>query len=381
MNKDKKKIFFLARSLESGGTERQLVTLAKGLDKNRLEVTVCLFYDQGELRKDLAGDKGVRLVSLDKKNRWDVAGFLARLALFLRKEKPHVIYAMLPVPNIISLVCAKAGSGAKIVWGVRASRREIPKGDPLPRIAYFLEARLSRCCDLIIANSHAGKADILKRGFPQSKIAVIENGIDTDKFVFTKSGRQDLRKKWGVSPDELVIGMVANIRPVKDHETFLKAGAKLLKKRGNVRFVCVGGGDASALKELAEELGMKNSVVWTGPLSDMPAAYSALDVLCSASQAEGFSNVIAEAMSCGTPCVATDAGDSANIVGEFGEVVPVGAQEKMAEAFLALAKRLENDDQLCNKVRNRILKSYGIPVLASRTEQAVLSLPGLDSSD
>jgi len=108
---DKIRLFFLARSLDSGGTERQLVALAKSLDKDRFDVTVCLFYDHGELRQDLMGQKGITLVSINKKGRWDMAGFLARLTLLIKKSKPHLVYTMLPYlasmvkQNLVPLTC------------------------------------------------------------------------------------------------------------------------------------------------------------------------------------------------------------------------------------------------------------------------------------
>ncbi len=366
----------MARSLESGGTERQLVALAKSLDKDRFDVTVCLFYDQGELRKDLKGQKGIRLVSMDKKGRWDMLPFLVRLTLLLKREKPHAIYSMLPVPNIIGLTCARLGSKAKIVWGIRASRRELPKGDPLPGIAYFLETQLSRFCNLVIANSKAGKIDIVKRGFPESKIDVIENGIDTQRFSFRERGRERIRKDWGASSGDTVIGIVANVRPVKDHETFLRAASLLAEQRKHIKFVCIGGGSTDALKVMSEELGLGDQIIWTGPFQEMPVAYSALDILCSTSLAEGFSNVIAEAMSCGRPCIVTDVGDSASIVGKNGFSVPVQNPERLASAMENMILRLESEPDICKKARLRIVDNFDTSVLAARTSKALENLLG-----
>lgn len=119
------RLFFLTRSLGYGGSERQVVSLAKWLDKNRYEVTVCLFYDHGELRQDLLGQKGVAVVTLNKTGRWDVLGFAFRLARLFARQKPEVVYTMLPTPNIIGLACAGIASKAKVVCVGGAS---LPQG-------------------------------------------------------------------------------------------------------------------------------------------------------------------------------------------------------------------------------------------------------------
>ena len=260
------------------------------------------------------------------------------------------------------------------VWGGRASHRELPKGDPLPAIVYFLEAALSGFCDLVIANSNAGKDEIVRRGFPAKKVLVIENGIDTERFRFSEHDRIRMRKAWGLALDHKLVGLEANIRPVKDHATFIKAASLLCKRRKDYHFVCVGGGDAFHLKKMAVDLGVGNRIIWAGPCRDMQAAYSALDILCSTSLAEGFSNVIAEAMSCGRPCVVTDVGDSAGIVRTTGTVVPTGNPEKLAAAIEIMTARIAYEPDLCQKTHLRIQENFDISVLANRTAQAIEGL-------
>lgn len=371
---NKIRLFFLARSLDAGGTERQLVALAKSLDKNIFDVTICLFYGQGQLINDLSGHDDVRLVSLDKKSRWDVFGFGARLTQLLVKQRPHVVYTMGPVPNIIGLACARACSRAKVVWGIRASRMETPKNDFLPKTAYFLELRLSKYCDLVIANSNAGKYDIIRRGFLADKIKVVHNGIDTAWFAFSEKGKKQMRKTWGVAPAHLLIGLVANIRPVKDNAAFLEAGAVLCQTQKNIRLVCVGAGNNVELKKLAKALGIESRVIWAGHCDDMAEAYSAMDILCSTSLAEGFSNVIAEAMSCGVPAVVTNVGDSALIVGQAGLVVEPKNPRALANALNTMISQIANEPDLCQKARLRIKENFSSTMLAARTQQAIESI-------
>ena len=152
-------------------------------------------------------------------------------------------------------------------------------------------------------------------------MAVIPNGIDTSRFREMPGSGARLRALWGVRDDQILIGLVGRLDYMKDHPTFLRAAAKLTHHNDSVRFVCVGGGPisyAAQLKDLSSELGLHDRIVWAGDQDDMPSVYSALDLLVSSSSGEGFSNVIGEAMACGVPCVVTDVGDSALIVGETG---------------------------------------------------------------
>jgi glycosyltransferase involved in cell wall biosynthesis len=136
------------------------------------------------------------------------------------------------------------------------------------------------------------------------------------------------------------VGVVARLDPMKDHETFLRAAALVHAARPDVRFVCVGDGQPGYRRRLLEcsrELGLESVVRWTGTDRRITAVMSAIDVLCSSSAfGEGFSNVVGEAMACGTPCVVTDVGDSARIVGDTGPVVPPRSPERLASALLSV---------------------------------------------
>ncbi|MGB5051837.1 MAG: glycosyltransferase, partial [Caldilineaceae bacterium] len=133
----------------------------------------------------------------------------------------------------------------------------------------------------------------------------------------------------------------------------------------------VGGGPVAyqqQLQQMAADLGIAQYVSWIEAQSDMPAVYSALDILCSASYGEGFSNVIAEAMACGVPCVVTDVGDSAWIVGDTGEVVPAQDAHALAAGLQRALNALQTDPGRGQKARQRIQEIASIGSLLDATE-------------
>lgn len=202
-------------------------------------------------------------------------------------------------------------------------------------------------------------------------VKVVPNGIDTAAFAFDADGRRTRRAEWGVADDTLVIGIVARLDPMKDHATFLHAAARLREAHPSATFVVVGDGDAAwseALHELAGELGLGGQVRWLGAREDLPAIYSALDISCSSSAfGEGFSNAVAEAMACETPCVVTDCGDSAIIVGNTGGVVPPRDPVALAAALDAMSR--SDLAAQGRAARARIEEHFSLDRMVARTEQ------------
>ena len=367
-------LLFLARKLDPGGAERQLVALAKGLKKRGHDIQVVLFYSGGVYDAELAA-ADVQVHFVGKRGRWDVIGFLVRLALLLRRLRPATIYSFLDLPNILAVLLHPFVRRPRLVWSIRAAGMEMQHYDWLSRSIPKLEALLSRYSDIVIANSEAGAQWAAGRGFPRSRVVVVENGIDTQRFRFDPAGRERYRGEWGIGAGEMAIGLVARFDPMKGHETFLRAAAHLAKQRGDLRFVCVGGGPQDYIRRmqaLSESLGIAKRVTWAGAQTDMPAVYSALDTACSSSSfGEGFSNAVAEAMACERPCVVTDVGDSARIVGSTGEVVPPRNPEALAAGLLRLLDRLRHELDLGHRARQRIVAEFSVERMLERTEHAL----------
>ena len=214
-------------------------------------------------------------------------------------------------------------------------------------------------------------------GVPERRIIVIPNGIDVDAFSPDPEGRARLRKEWGVSPEEPLIGIVGRVHPIKDHKSFLQAALLLLQEEPSFKFVVVGEGVPeyeSELKMFAKQMNVEDRVIWAGVRSDLRSVYSSLDVLCSSSYSEGFSNVIGEAMACGVPCAVTDVGDSARIVGEFGTVCPPGDAPRLAAAIGEVLNLGRRDACLGEKCRQRIRQEFSVERLVLATEQALRSV-------
>ena len=194
------------------------------------------------------------------------------------------------------------------------------------RILFQVNRMASHAVHLIIANSRVAAEEMAQAGYPRPRMMVIPNGTDVERFRPQVELGRDLRKEWGIPAESKLIGMAARLDPMKDHATFVRAAQILALRRSDVHFVCVGEGlglTRSAALATIGQAALGSRLQWRGQVRDMPSFYSTLDLLASSSAfGESFSNVVAEAMSCGVPCVVTDVGDSRDIVGDTGLVGP-----------------------------------------------------------
>ena len=363
------KILFLARQLNIGGAERQLVTLANELADRGHDVVIVSYYPGGALSNKLDSQR-VRLISLGKRSRWDLLHFYLALVRVVRQERPVVLHGWMHTQNVFATFAWMVNRNVKLFWSVRSARLF-----PLTFVATveeWLRTRLSRFPDCIVVNSVAGLEYAASKGIPRAKMVYIPNGIDTTLFYPDAMLGQRVRAEWSINDSEKVIGYVARFTPLKNHQLFLKAGAAIAAERPETRFVCCGHGDPSYLKELQElsrSLGIEGRVRWVQANPDVTAMYNAFDVFCSSSLTEGFPNVIGEAMACGRRCVVTDVGDCRSVVDDTGVVVPSNDVEALAAG---LRRALDVGASLNLPARQRILDNFTVAHLADRTEQALL---------
>lgn len=369
------RILFLVRSLNRGGTQRQLVNLAIGLHRRGHVVRVVTFYSGGALSEDLL-TSGVPVESLGKYGRWDIVRFAFRLVRLIKGEAPDIVHGYLAA-NILTVPLKFLFPTIGFVWGIRASTVDFSQYDWLARVLESVAARLSQFPDLIIVNSWAGKDAAISRGYWAHNMKVIPNGIDTSEFYADKAAGAALRACWGLTPEDILIGRIGRLDPLKDYPTFLKAAAEFRKCFPNARFLCMGAEEGTKerdLRALAFRLNLSQNLIFSGERKDMRAVYNALTLLTSSSYEEGFPNVVGEGLACGVPCVVTDAGDSGFLVGNTEFVVPPRNPLALASAWRKClqVKAFWNLEE----TRQRIVTNYSVETLTQVTEAALLKASG-----
>jgi glycosyltransferase involved in cell wall biosynthesis len=207
-------------------------------------------------------------------------------------------------------------------------------------------------------------------GYCAGKFAVIPNGYDLDYLKRDAGAGVALRTEWHVPPGSMLLGMVARWDPYKDHANLLQALALLRDRGADFRCALVGNGadrDTAVLTDIVDSLALADRMVFAGPRDDIPAVMSALDLHVLSSAGESFPNAVAEAMACETPCVVTDVGDSALIVGDTGWVVPPRDSRALAQGIgnaLTAVVGPERAEQ-GRRCRNRIASSYDLTAMVA----------------
>ena len=277
--------------------------------------------------------------------------------------------------NILSCLIAQITPRLKLIFGIRCSA---VKAEQYGYISYYLsklEFFVSSLADCLISNSSDGIKIYNYNVNMSKKCTVVYNGIDTNIFKYDQILRNKKRSLWGIKKGEKVIGMLARIDPMKGHQNFIEAAISICKINSNTKFICVGRFHDQKLYEnliyLVNKENLGDRIKFYEESNDPAKILSAFDVFCSPSiYGEGFSNSIAEAMSCGRNCVVTDVGESRNIV--FDKNMICNAQD---------VRSLSSNLELCLKYnsynkynRDHIIKNFNLINLEKKTFSIFLKL-------
>jgi glycosyltransferase involved in cell wall biosynthesis len=375
------RVLFLIPSLVANGAERQLLELVKHMDRGRFEVHLVVFYDPGpedNLWSEAVRVQDLHLHSLHK--RRGVLGYLTalpRLLGLIMALAPDVLHGYMADGNLPLLLLGGLVR-KRVVWGIRRTNKDLVTVPRLVQRLLRVNVWLSRYVDLIIFNSEAGRLNHVAMGMKAARMEVVVNGFDVAGFRPDPALGAAQRDAWGIPTAVPLIGIVGRLHPVKDHPTFLRAAARLVRSWPSARFVCVGEGPEpyrAALGALAGDLGIGDQVRFPTTNLGMPAVYNALSHLVLSSTDEGFPNVLGEAMACGVACVATRVGDAEALLGPWGIVVEPGDDAAIAGALATLlAEPAPARAARAEASRARICTTYSVDALARNTEQLILDL-------
>ena len=361
-------ILHIITTLERGGAEAMLVKLAGGLAPLGMRSAVVSLTGPGVYGPVLES-MGVPVWSLGLSRALPDPVALARLLVILRQARPDLIQTWLYHADLLGLLAARLAGMRPLCWNIRCSDMDMSHYSWLSRRLPRLLGRLSRQPEAVLVNSQAGQRAHQALGYRPRAWFVIPNGFDTTLYHPDGAARAQVRAELGVADETPLIGLVARFDPMKDHAGFLAAAALLATRQPAVRFVLVGRGLEPGNPALASALSgiLAGRVYLLGPRDDIPRIMAALDLCCLSSITESFPNVLGEAMACGIPCVTTDVGDAAWIVGETGRVVPPRNPEAMAAALDAL---LTAGPPLWHRLgvaaRSRVEQCFSLPVIAGR---------------
>jgi glycosyltransferase involved in cell wall biosynthesis len=278
----------------------------------------------------------------------------------VRQLSPHIVQGWMYHGNALAAVATP--KNVRVAFNIRQSLPDLRAEKRLTRLVIRLGTVFSGRARAIIYNSDRSRSDHENLGYAARHATVIHNGFDTARFRPSEAFRRACRAELRLADGEFVAGTVGRYHPVKNQRLFLDAAATLLSRGERLRFVIVGrdvSARSSGLVAHAKTLGIADRVLFVEEYHNVSGLMNALDVFCLTSNAEGFPNVVGEAMACGVPIVATDVGDVARLVGAAGRLVRVGDTEALARELAAAAHRtVEERRAVAELARARIATEF-----------------------
>jgi glycosyltransferase involved in cell wall biosynthesis len=370
-------VVHIITGLGSGGAERILFQVAsRNASAPDMRQVVVSLMDDG-----IYGDElriaGVEVECLHMRpSQPSFAAFL-RLVKLLSRLQPDVIMTWLYHADLLGTLAARSVGVRRVIWNIRCSDLDFSRYSPFTRWLVTLLARMSRLPWAVATNSHVGQRAHEALGYTPKRWIYLPNGFDTEMWKPDAADRLSARRELGFSDSDIVIGMVGRKDPQKDHASFFEAVKTIIPKQPNLRLLLIG----KKTQELPIPDQLRRCAVVLGERQKVPHLMRAIDVLVSCSAyGEGFPNVIGEAMSSGIPCVVTDVGDSALIVGDTGKIVPPSAPQALAAAIEDMIDRPRDDfDALSARARERIKSTYSIMQCLRRYDDLFRSVSSNDS--
>lgn len=307
---------------------------------------------------------------------------LLTLARDLRHFQPDVVQGWMYLGNLFGGVAAKlARRDLPVAWNIRHSTLDPQIDSRSMRWSAWLGGQLSGLVpDRIVLCAEAARAAHLQVGYAPEKLEVIPNGFDLSELRPDPIARQRIRGELGISDDTPLVGLIGRLHQHKDHQTFVRAARVVADQFPDAHFIGAGEEQtysASDLWNWVDEAGLRDRFHWLGVRRDVAAIDASLDVLVCSSTTEGFPNVVGEAMACGVPCVATDVGECAEVIGDTGRIVPKQDPLRIGEAILELLQQPRAERiAIGASARQRVVERYDINRIVTRYRQLWCELAG-----
>jgi glycosyltransferase involved in cell wall biosynthesis len=367
-------------SLDVGGAELMLKRLIESHRGNPdYQHSVISLQNVGKVGLQLRA-MGVVVHGLDLRSALDIPRVLWQLVRMIRSSRVGIVQTWMFHADLLGGIAARLARNRKLIWGIRATEVDAR----LTRVVRWLCAKLSGVVPhTIVCAAEVSRRAHIALGYDASRMVVVPNGFDLTRLIATPEQREKLRTRCGFNAETMVVGYLGRFNLLKDQKNFVQAAGLVVQKHSNVHFLMVGSDldtDNALLMEWITKTGYADHFVLLGERDDVPVCLAAMDLFCLSSRAEGFPNVVGEAMAMGVPCVVTDVGDAAMLVADTGIVVPKENSDALAQGLEHLLAMPSNTrQQLGQKAKKRIQTEFTMERACERFESIYQQLTKSES--
>ena len=365
------KVVHIITGLNNGGAEGVLYRLVTN-DRKNTHVVISLM-DAGKYGPLLVEDN-IKTYYLELSRGSLSLSPLFRLKEIIKKEKPEIIQTWMSHADLLGGVVSKVLGHKNIIWNIRHSKLTFRASNIKTNAVVLTCMAMSNfipkkilCCSERTYQDYAGY------GYPKKKMTVISNGYEFDKFNTNSDLRKLVRTELGIAKDTNLLGMVARYDPNKNHHGLLRSLRLVKESNDNFKVILVGrdlNDNNNVIKNKIRELGLEEHILLLNQRTDIPAVMNALDIkILSSISGEGFPNVLAEAMACGTLCVATNIGDSSIIIDDYGWVVEADDDKLLANAILEALELKQNStewNRMKVLAKKHIIDNFSISLMVEK---------------
>jgi glycosyltransferase involved in cell wall biosynthesis len=370
--------------LNIGGPAIHTILLTRGLQNARFRSVLVAGLEgphEGSMR-DLAARHGVRPRIVPELGREvspanDLRAALAMYRL-IRGSRPHIVHTHMAKAGTAGRLAARLARVPIVVHTFHGHTFHSYFGPLKTRLFLEIERSLARVTDRIVAVNEAQRRDISAYGVaPPEKVVTIPLGLEIEPMLEAEAHRGALKAELGVNGRHKLVGIVARLVPIKAHEVFLRAAARVHARAPETLFLVIGDGERRAeLEAMARDLGLGDAVRFLGWRADMRRVYADLDVVALSSNNEGSPVALIEAMAAARPVVSTDVGGVSGVVthGETGLLVPPRDPDALAEGIATLLRAPEQAARFGRAGRAAVYPRHAASRLVADVERLYLDL-------
>lgn len=358
-------VVHLITGLTTGGAEMMLYRLLGALAEQSIDCSVISLRDTGTLGTAIS-ELGVPVHTLNLNPSRPDPRRLWQLRRLLHVLQPDVLHSWMYHANLAAALTANA----PLLWSIHQCLDNWNGEKPLTRTVIRAGRYLAWRAAAILYHSQASATQHEAIGYPVAQRVLLPLGFDTARFQPDPTARQRLRAELGLATETRLFGLVGRYHPMKDYGNFLAAAAIVCARQPHAHAVCIGPGVTLENAELTQQINklkLNGRVHLLGERRDIPALMAGLDVYVSSSFSESFPLVLGEALAAGVPVVATDVGESRQIVADSGRLVPPRNAEALAAGVNELlALEPAAWAALSLTARARVERTFALPVVAGR---------------
>lgn len=368
-------VWYLIPALSVGGTERTLVELANGLNKDRHDVTVWTIFEQNPLADRLASDvrhrtlgvQGVipnneaRIARAERPIEYPLAPL--RFIRAVRTHKPDILQSFLFYDNVIARIAGKTTPETTVISGVRS----VPDSQPISQA--LLDRVTLPLSDYVVSNSRAGVQYVADRGASRNRIGVVPNGRNLSKYRDADSS--NVRRSLGLQADSRLVGTVGRLIERKGQMDLLEAWPAVRSHHGDAHLVLVGDGpERETLEARVAKMGESDTVHFLGMREDVPNLLASFDAFAFPSHFEGLPGALIEAMAAGLPIVTTPVNGNSELIENYRNGLHVSPKhpDQLAWALIRILAEPELAASLGKQAQADAFEQYTVDRMVTAFE-------------